>query len=90
MMAGVRKMAGGASATSEHADDRILAVVRGRLRVRMEAGAPAAPGATAAWLRASDAMAIPARTVYTMEAMQESEVFLYADRTPAQPELWGV
>jgi mannose-6-phosphate isomerase-like protein (cupin superfamily) len=88
MIPGVRKLPGGASATGEHADDRILAVVRGRLRVRMETAHPSATAS--ACLRASDALAIPARTVYTLEAMQESEIFLYADRTPAQSELWGV
>jgi mannose-6-phosphate isomerase-like protein (cupin superfamily) len=88
MMPGMSTIAGGASTTREHAEDRILAVVRGRLRVRLESGE--ASETASAWLRASDAMVIPARTVYTLEAMQESEIFLYADRTPAQVELWGV
>ncbi len=84
MTAGVRRLPDGASATAAHAEDRILAVVRGRLRVRF------GEGAAADCLRASDAIAIPARTPYTMVAMQPSEIFLYADRAPAQPDLWGV
>ncbi|HUX67173.1 MAG TPA: hypothetical protein VMV31_06770 [Terriglobales bacterium] len=85
MMPGVQAVASGSRSTRSHQDDRILAVVRGRLRVEL---APPAGGPPAS-LRASDALAIPARTAYTIEAVQDSEIFLYADRS-AQPELWGV
>ncbi|HVA62817.1 MAG TPA: hypothetical protein VNF74_03755 [Terriglobales bacterium] len=75
----------GSSATRRHSEDRILAVVRGRLRVELAQ----APNAPPAWLRSSDALAIPARTAYTIEALQDTEIFLYADRS-SQSELWGV
>lgn len=79
---------GGAATTQEHQDDRVLAVVRGRLRVMLEpAGRTPAPPELA-WLRASDALSIPAGTAYTVQAMQESEIYLYSDRRT--PELWGV
>ncbi|MGH9518563.1 MAG: hypothetical protein ACRD2D_02900 [Terriglobales bacterium] len=80
---------GGAVATQEHSDDRVLAVVRGRLRVMLEPSAArrAAPPELA-WLRASDALTIPAGTAYTMQAMQDSEIYLYSERRA--PELWGV
>lgn len=81
-------LAGGAATTHEHHEDRVLAVVRGRLRVMLEPAGGLAARPELAWLRASDALSIPAGTAYTVQAMQESEIYLYSDRRP--PELWGV
>lgn len=79
---------GGAVATQEHSDDRVLAVVRGRLRVMLEPAAKRAAPPELAWLRASDALMIPAGTAYTVQAMQDSEIYLYSERHA--PETWGV
>ncbi|HXE30570.1 MAG TPA: hypothetical protein VN515_02085 [Terriglobales bacterium] len=83
-------LASGSSSTREHPEDRILAVVRGRLRVMLEPHAAALSTAPVpAWLRASDALTIPAGTAYTIEALQDTEIYVY-DARPAAAALWGV
>ncbi|MGH9482286.1 MAG: hypothetical protein ACRD1L_09360 [Terriglobales bacterium] len=83
---GPRSLSAGARATARHDDNCILAVVRGRLRVTV--APPAGPPSTD-WLRSSDALPIPARAAYTMEAMEDTELYLFAD-LGASRELWGV
>ncbi|MGH9394472.1 MAG: hypothetical protein ACRD1E_09915, partial [Terriglobales bacterium] len=67
---------------ARHPSQRMLAVARGRVRVAL------AGEREPALLRPSDAFAIPARTVCTIEALQAAELYWYAE--PAVPALWGV
>lgn len=98
MIAGVHyRMRRGESETRDHPEDRIVAVVRGRVRIELaghqpgekpadKAGAERAPIV----LRSSDALAIPAGARYTVHALQDTELFLYTDRGAVAPALWGV
>lgn len=78
----LESLAGGDSLTQEHGADSVVAVIRGRLRLTMErAPAPI-------WLRASDAVAIPAGIAYTLDAMQDSDLMVYPEY--GERPLWGV
>ncbi|HEY8054662.1 MAG TPA: hypothetical protein VIE13_01985 [Terriglobales bacterium] len=66
-------------------EERIIAVIRGRVDIEVSGGTE-----PAAHLRASDALRIPAQCDYRISALQDSELCVYAPAAEKAPTLWGV
>lgn len=81
----LRRLAGGQQEGGRASEERVIAVIRGRVDVAMGGGAE-----PAAHLRASDALHIPAQCEYRIAALQDSELCVYAPPAEKSPALWGV
>ncbi|HET9783898.1 MAG TPA: hypothetical protein VFP94_02945, partial [Terriglobales bacterium] len=81
----LQRMTSGQHQGGRSPEERIIAVIRGRVDVMVTGG-----GEPPAHLRASDALRIPAQCDYHISALQDSELCIYAPAPEKPPALWGV